>query len=174
MATNVVGKRTVSQSGVGAVKKYLSFQLASEQYAVEVSKVREIVSAQKITPVPNMPPEIKGVINLRGRVIPAIDLRLKLGFPPQGYSQKTCIIVVQPGEGNATQTGMIVDEVTEVSPLGSDIIQPTPDFGQIHAPKFVVGVAQVKGCVKLLLDLELALSPDDTARLEAVVSGGLN
>src|SRR3954454_15011747 len=95
--------------------KYLTFQLASEEFGIRVLKVREIMGLQDITAVPQTPAHVKGVINLRGKVIPVIDLRLKFGLPPGEYDQRTCIIVAQvQGESGPIQMGVIVDGVSEV------------------------------------------------------------
>jgi purine-binding chemotaxis protein CheW len=134
--------------------KYLTFQLAKEEFAVQVLHVREIMGVQEITAVPQMPYHVKGVLNLRGKVIPVLDLRLKFGMQELEYTQRTCIIVVQI-EGNAGRisTGIIVDGVSEVLTLQAADIEDTPDFGMGAATPYLLGLAKIKGKVKILLDI---------------------
>jgi len=134
--------------------KYLTFQLAKEEFAVQVMHVREIMGVQEITAVPQMPMHVKGVLNLRGKVIPVIDLRLKFGLPEMEYTQRTCIIVVQvEGQAGRVSTGIIVDGVSEVLTLQSADIEDTPDFGMGAATPYLLGLAKIKGKVKILLDI---------------------
>ena len=149
--------------------KYLSFQLGREEYAIQVVKVREILGIQHITGVPHMPADVKGVINLRGRVIPVIDLRLKFGFEEKEYGQRTCIIVVQLKRESAVQMGIIVDEVSEVMNLAPADIQNTPDFGSEAAPPYLLGMANLRGKVKILLDIEEVLTGTDVAGIADVL-----
>jgi len=150
--------------------KYLTFHLGREEFAIRVVKVREIMGIQDITAVPQTPAYIKGVINLRGKVIPVVDLRLKFGLPEAQYTQRTCIIVVQvQDEGVAIQTGIVVDEVSEVLNLVDGDIEDTPDFGDGVATPFLLGMAKVKGKVKILLDIDQALSGRELHGLEAVL-----
>jgi len=135
--------------------KYLTFQLAKEEFAVQVMHVREIMGVQEITAVPQMPMHVKGVLNLRGKVIPVIDLRLKFGLPEIEYTQRTCIIVVQvEGLAGRVSTGIIVDGVSEVLTLQSADIEDTPDFGMGAATPYLLGLAKIKGKVKILLDID--------------------
>jgi purine-binding chemotaxis protein CheW len=145
--------------------KYLSFQLGREEYAIQVLKVREIMGIQHITSVPHMPRDVKGVINLRGRVVPVIDLRLKFGLEEKEYGQRTCIIVVQLQKDSAVQMGIIVDEVSEVLNLAAGDIQDTPDFGGESAPPYLLGMANLKGRVKILLDIDEILTGADVQGL---------
>lgn len=134
--------------------KYLTFQLGKEEFAVQVMHVREIMGIQEITAVPQMPFHVKGVLNLRGKVIPVIDLRLKFGMPEMEYTQRTCIIVVQvEGQAGRVSTGIIVDGVSEVLTLQSADIEDTPDFGMGAATPYLLGLAKIKGKVKILLDI---------------------
>ena len=111
--------------------KYLTFQLANEEFGIRVLKVREIMGLQEITAVPQTPAHIKGVINLRGKVVPVIDLRLKFGLAAAEYTQRTCIIVTQmQGESGAVLMGIVVDGVSEVLNLTAAEIEDTPDFGE--------------------------------------------
>ena len=118
-----------------------------------------------------MPAYVKGVINLRGKVISVVDLRLKFGLAEREYTPRTCIIVVQVHSGGvAIQTGMIVDEVSEVLNLVSSEIEDTPDFGEDGATPYLLGVAKVKGGVKMLLDIDQVLANSETMSLAGLVN----
>ena len=150
--------------------KYLTFLLAKEEYAIQVLKVREIMGILHITTVPQTPPDVKGVINLRGKVIPVTDLRLKFGFPETEYTPRTCIIVVQLQGESATQVGIIVDEVCEVLNLAQADIQDTPDFGRGISTPYLLGMAKVKGKVKILLDIDHVVSAQEIHGMEEIFS----
>lgn len=151
--------------------KYLAFRLGKEDFAIQVLKVREIVGIQDITSVPQMPGYVKGVINLRGKVIPVVDLRLKFGLQEREYTQRTCIIVVQVHHGDvAIQTGIIVDEVSEVLNLAAGEIEDTPDFGEDVGTPYLLGMAKVKGNVKMLLDIDQILASSETMSLSGLVN----
>ncbi|MBI5282210.1 MAG: purine-binding chemotaxis protein CheW [Candidatus Solibacter usitatus] len=159
--------------------KYLTFQLGAEEFGIRVLKVREIMGVQEITAVPHTPPYVRGVINLRGKVIPVVDLRLKFGLPEQEYTQRTCIIVVQvQGEaGSPASTmlmGIVVDGVAEVLNLAAADIEDTPDFGHGAATPYLLGMAKVKGKVKILLEIQQVLASAGLAALPklAVEAGG--
>jgi purine-binding chemotaxis protein CheW len=151
--------QTSERNSAGAQKlagKYLTFALQRESYGIEVLKVREIIRLTNITAVPQMPDFIKGVINLRGKIIPVMDLRLRFGFTDTKDTDLTCIIVVQvklPG-GKAAQMGVIVDGVEEVANLTVADIEETPDFGGQVSTDYIIGMAKVKGTVKTLLDID--------------------
>ncbi len=149
--------------------KYLTFQLANEEFGIRVLKVREIMGVQEITAVPQVPPHIKGVINLRGKVIPVVDLRLKFGVPAAEYTQRTCIIVTQvQGEASTVMMGIVVDGVSEVLTLSGQEIEDTPDFGDEIAAQYLLGMAKVKGKVKILLDIDKVLSAQELQKLNAI------
>jgi purine-binding chemotaxis protein CheW len=144
--------------------KYLTFALSSEEYGLPVLRVREIIKMMDITEVPQVPPHIKGVLNLRGKVIPVIDLRLKLGFAPGEVTSRTCIIVVEVAlAARRVMMGIIVDHVSEVLNIVADEIEPTPEFGDRVCTDYIKGMAKVKGTVKILLDLDRVLGTDDAA-----------
>ena len=150
--------------------KYLTFQLGNEEFGVRVLKVREIMGLQEITSVPQTPCHVKGVINLRGKVIPVIDLRIKFGLPNAEYAQRTCIIVTQvQGEAGAVLMGVVVDGVSEVLNLTGTEIEDTPDFGEEAAGKYLLGMAKVKGKVKILLDIDQVLSSQDLRGLSEML-----
>jgi purine-binding chemotaxis protein CheW len=147
--------------------KYLVFHLAREEFGIRVLKVREIMGVQDITAVPHTPPHVKGVINLRGKVIPVVDLRLKFGMVEIEYTQRTCIIVVQvQGEAGSMLVGIIVDGVAEVLNLAAADIEDTPDFGQGVVSHYLLGMAKIKGKVKILLDIDQALTNQEVHRLD--------
>jgi purine-binding chemotaxis protein CheW len=153
------------------VGKYLTFLLGREEFAIRVPKVREIMGIQDITAVPQTPGYVKGVINLRGKVIPVVDLRLKFCLPEMEYTQRTCIIVVQvQSAGVSLQTGIVVDEVSEVLNLAAGDIEDTPDFGEgaAAAASYLLGMAKVKGRVKILLDIDRVLSTQEIHGLDAL------
>lgn len=144
-----------TQEPAALAGKYLTFALAGEEYGLPVLKVREIIKILDITAVPQAPPHVKGVINLRGKVIPVVDLRLKFGFASQEYDERTCIIVVEIVlQTSKVMMGVVVDAVSEVLTITADEIEATPDFGEHVNTEFMKGVAKVKGRVKFLLDLD--------------------
>lgn len=150
--------------------KYLVFHLGREEFGIQVLKVREIMGIQDITAVPQTPVFVKGVINLRGKVIPVVDLRAKFGLPAIDYSQRTCIIVVQvEGDAGGMLMGIVVDGVSEVLNLAAGEIEDTPDFGQGVETPYLLGMAKVKGKVKILLDISQVLSTAELKGLEAVL-----
>lgn len=135
--------------------KYLTFSLANEEYGVGILKVREIIGVMEITAVPHTPPYIKGVINLRGRVIPVLDLRLKFGMTAKEYDERTCVIVVEiQGRNSTVQVGMVVDSVSEVVNIAAGEIEPPPSMGSSTEGDNILGMAKVKGEVKILLDVD--------------------
>lgn len=142
--------------------KYLTVGLDSECYAIAVLNVREIMRATKITPVPQMPEFVKGVINLRGRVIPIIDLRVKFGLRA-AFDERTCIVVVQVkhASGKPLQMGLVVDCVEEVLKIEDSDIETPPDFGVRVDMSYLLGMAKVKGSVKTLLDLDRVVAAEE-------------
>jgi purine-binding chemotaxis protein CheW len=150
--------------------KYLIFHLGDEEFGTEVLKVREIMGLQDITTVPQTPAFVKGVINLRGKVIPVVDLRLKFGFPAQEYTPRTCIIVIRTTQADQDlMIGIIVDGVAEVLNLTEAEIEDTPDFGAGVATPFLKGMAKIKGKVKILLDIDRVLSAAEIGGIESML-----
>jgi purine-binding chemotaxis protein CheW len=150
--------------------KYLTFRLAEEEFGIRVLKVREIMGLQDITAVPQTPGHVKGVINLRGKVVPVIDLRLKFGMPAAEYTQRTCIIVTQvQGESAPVLMGIVVDGVSEVLNLAPAEIEDAPDFGDEAAVQYLLGMAKSKGKVKILLDIDKVLSSQELHNLNAIL-----
>lgn len=173
MESTVVSEReqaTALNKGHDRGGKYLVFHLGREEFGIRVLKVREIMGIQEITAVPQTPAHVKGVINLRGKVIPVVDLRLKFGMPEQEYTQRTCIIVVQVrGEAGHMLMGIVVDGVAEVLNLAAADIEDTPDFGEGAASSCLLGMAKVKGKVKILLQIEQVLTSQDLHALNTLV-----
>ncbi len=150
--------------------KYLTFMLAEEEYGLEIMKVREIIGLMDITKLPRTPEFVKGVINLRGKVIPVVDLRLKFGLPETEYTDKTCIIVVEISiEGGTHQMGIIVDEVSEVMNVTSDELEPTPKFGVALDTEFILAMAKMKDSVRTLLDINKVLSDEEMKALSGAI-----
>jgi len=139
--------------------KYLTFKLEAEEFGLEILKVQEIIKMMEITKIPRMPEFVKGVINLRGKVIPVVDIRLKFGMPSKEPTDKTCVIVVQVGNGGGSVTmGSIVDEVSEVLDIGGELIEAAPEFGTSVNTDFILGMGKVGKKVVMLLDVDKVLS----------------
>jgi purine-binding chemotaxis protein CheW len=150
--------------------KYLVFHLGQEEFGIRVLIVREIMGVQNITAIPQTPLYVKGVINLRGKVIPVVDLRLKFGLPPQEYTQRTCIIVVRiEGDSGPLLMGIVVDGVAEVLNLAGADIEDAPDFGDQTAASYLLGMAKVGGKVKILLEIDRVLTSRDLGELSRLV-----
>lgn len=143
--------------------KYLTFRLADEEYGLQILKVREINGIMDITAVPRMPRFMKGVINLRGKVIPVIDLRLKFNLSEAEYTEQTCIIVVDVGRN----IGIIVDTVSEVLDISGDNIEPPPALESNAKEHFILGMGKVGDEVKILLNIDHVLSADEMAAVAA-------
>jgi len=149
------------ESGLTA-GKYLTFNLKDEGYGIGILKVREIIGMMEITPVPKTPEFIKGVINLRGKVIPVVDLRMKFGLEPADYDERTCIIVVEvPTAEGVRAVGIVVDSVSEVANIGDEEIEATPSFGVEVDTAYILGMAKFGNEVKILLDIARVVSGDE-------------
>ena len=161
--TNVAEKREqVTSSLLEKAGKYLTFALGKEEYGLEILKVREIIGYVDITAVPQTPHYVKGVINLRGQVIPVIELRAKFGLPSTEVTDQTCVIVVEVASGNRTYSkGLIVDNVEEVLDIAGENIEETPQFGSNIDTEFILGMGKVGDAVKILLDIDKVLANDD-------------
>ena len=159
MSTQVA---TETQCVANAGGKYLTFKLNEEFYGIAVLRIREIIRLQSITTVPQMPAYIKGVLNLRGKIIPVVDLRLKFCLSQANDTERTCIIVVhvQSSQRSAIPMGIIVDSVEEVLNIAASDIEPTPDFGTAVDTQYLLGMAKVKGEVKTLLDIDRVLASE--------------
>jgi purine-binding chemotaxis protein CheW len=147
--------------------KYLTFSLDKEEYGIGILKVREIIGMMPITAVPQTPSFVKGVINLRGKVIPVMDLRLKFGMMEIDYTDRTSIIVVEVrGAGSKVQIGIVVDRVSEVVNIREDDIENAPTFGTSLDTEYILGMAKMEGGVKILLDIDRVLSAEEMGALE--------
>ena len=141
--------------------KYMGFQIGKETFGVEILKVQEIMGVLEVTAVPRTPPFVRGVINLRGRVIPVVDLRRKFDLPAVPDTELTCIVVVQVVMTKGPVTvGLIVDQVTEVMNIGAGNVEPTPALGQGEAAEFLLGIGKFNQIVVLLLNVDRILSDE--------------
>jgi len=148
--------------------KYLTFALAGEEYGIGILKVKEIIGLMTITTVPQTPTYVKGVINLRGKVIPVVDLRLKFGMEPMEYTDRTCIIVVEiRGAERTVLMGIVVDSVSEVLNIKGSEIEDTPNFGSKLNTAFILGMAKTNDSVKILLDIDRVFREEDLNIVEA-------
>lgn len=151
-------------TGASQAGQYLTFQLAGEEYAVELLQAREILRYEQVTRVPTAPPSIRGVLNLRGRVVPVVDLAVKLGLPDTPVTGRTCIVIVDVAlEGERTVMGVIAEAVSQVVDLAAGDIEPPPPFGPRARVEFLRGMARLGERFALLLDLDLLLSAEDAA-----------
>ena len=145
--------------------KYLTFALANEEYGLEILKVREIIGYIDVTAVPQTPHHVKGVINLRGQVIPVIDLRAKFGIATTEVTDQTCIIVVEITQaGRKFNTGIIVDRVQEVLDIAGQDIEEAPQFGASVDTNFILGMGKIGDKVKILLDIDRVLGENGLGR----------
>ena len=147
--------------------KYLTFALAAEEYGISILKIKEIIGMMPITTIPQTPEFVKGVINLRGKVIPVVDLRLRFGMERIDYTERTCIVVVEISGGAGTvMIGIVVDSVSEVLNIKGGDIEETPTFGTKLETDYILGMAKVQGGVKILLDIDRVLSRDEVVLLD--------
>ena len=139
--------------------RFLTFCVGQEVFGIEIRVVKEIIGLQHINTLPEVPAYIRGVINLRGRVIPVIDMRLKLKKEEADYTDRTCIIVIETQQISA---GLIVDQVAEVLSIGEENICPPPELGKGVSSRYINGIGKVDGQVKLLLDCEMLFDSEET------------
>lgn len=144
-----------------AAGKYLTFILGDGAYGIPILKVREIIRLLDITPIPRMPDYVRGVINLRGKIVPVIDLRMKFGLPNTSTTNRTCIIVTHVTIGAATKLmGLIVDALEEVYQINAEDLAPAPDFGKGTSSGHIQNMAKIKGHLKALLNLDEIVQND--------------
>lgn len=157
-----------STQGVMAMGgKYLTFQMGREIFGIEILKVQEIIGMMNVTKVPRTPDFVRGVINLRGKVIPVVDLRLKFNLTPKEDTDRTCIIVVQLSvQAGVVIMGLIVDEVSEVLNIGGSQIEAPPSFGARVDTEFILGMGKVGQKVVMLLDVDKVLSKGEVTAVE--------
>jgi purine-binding chemotaxis protein CheW len=147
--------------------KYLTFALAKEEYGIRIMKIKEIIGMMPITCVPQTHAHVKGVINLRGKVIPVIDLRLRFGMEAAAYTERTCIIVVEISASSRTiQVGIVVDAVSEVLNVREEDIQSPPEFGSNLKIDYILGMAKIGGGVKILLEIDRVLSDENAVSIQ--------
>jgi purine-binding chemotaxis protein CheW len=159
------GRRAVNFAALAG--KYLTFGLGTEVYGLEILKVQEIIGIMSITAVPQTPAYVRGVINLRGKVIPVVELRRKFGIEPVGDTERTCIIVVQVmGGAGAITMGILVDEVSEVVDVSADQIEPAPVFGGNINTDFILAMGKIGDHVVILLDIDRVLTTGEMATLD--------
>jgi purine-binding chemotaxis protein CheW len=144
--------------------KYLTFTVGKEDYGIEISHVTEIIGIQKITDVPDMPPYIKGVINLRGKVIPVMDVRLRFRMPEREYDDRTCTVVVNV---NGTPVGLVVDTVKEVVDIPENQIELPPEVAGSSTQRYIKGLGKIGEEVKILLDVERLVRNEDMAAMQS-------
>ena len=151
-----------TKTAAGTAGKYLTFTLQDESFGIDVLKVREIIRRTHITPVPQMPAHVCGVINLRGKIIPVMDLRVRFEFASAANTEQACIIVVQVKlpDGKVTQMGLVVDGVEEVINIAESDIAETPNFGGQICTDYIIGIAKIKGQVNALLDIDAVVGND--------------
>jgi purine-binding chemotaxis protein CheW len=169
MAIQKISEELHTQEASSLDGKYLTFELGQEEYGVGILKIKEIIGMMPITSVPDTPSFIRGVIKLRGKVIPITDLRMKFGLENTDYTKRTCIVVVEIGDGAELLTmGLVVDGVSEVANIRGGEIEATPDFGNGKNSNFVQGMAKIAGGVKILLDIDRILTGEQLAGLETL------
>lgn len=147
--------------------KHLTFSLGKETYGIPIQHVQQIIGMMDITEIPHTPKFIKGVTNLRGKIIPILDLRLKFELPPIDYTDRTCIIIVEMHvNGIKKWMGVVVDAVSEVLNIQSSEIEPPPQYGTQTENDFLTGMGKVKGKVILLLEMQKVLNQEDLKLLQ--------
>ena len=147
--------------------KYLTFNLADEEYGIGILKIKEIIGMLPATSVPKTPDFVKGVINLRGKVIPVVDLRGRFGIEEIEYTDRTCTIVVEiEGQAGTILMGIVVDSVSEVLNIKGEDIEESPAFGARLDTNYILGMAKMEGSVKLLLDIDRVMSEEEVSGLE--------
>jgi len=150
-------------------RQYLTFTLGGEMFAVETLSVKEIIEYGQITAVPMMPPSIRGVINLRGAVVPVIDLKARFGAPATEVTRRTCIVIIELGAEDEHQViGIVVDTVSEVLEIPPSEIEPPPAFGARIRADFISGMGKIAGHFVILLDMGRVLSVDELSTLSAL------
>lgn len=170
-----MSKASATTTTVGLTEKagrYLTFGLGRESYGLPVLRVREIIRMIDITPVPRMPAYVKGVINLRGKVMPVIDLRIRFNLATAEFTERTCTIIVQANTGpdSSTLLGLIVDAVEEVAQITEQHLEPSPDFGSNLNTDYIIAMARIKGSVKTLLDIDAIIAADASKSIDVTTA----
>ena len=169
MNGTIENKTKAAGTSAFAAGKFLSFYLSKEEYGIAILKVREIIGMVDVTPLPRTPDFVRGVINLRGKIIPVIDLRLKFGMPPADYTNETCIVVVDVGrEGESSvQVGCIVDTVSEVLTVDNEQFEAPPRCANASGD-YIAGLGKLKDRVLILLDIDKVIGDLNPALLGQV------
>ena len=171
MSTPTATETPVTSAALGKALagRYLTFGLGPESYGIPVLHIREIIRMPEVTAVPQMPPYVRGVLNLRGKIIPVIDLRRRFQLAHDSIDERTCVVVVQvtTATGGALQMGLVVDCVEEVVTVHPEEIEPPPRFGSTLAADYLLGMAKIKGKVKTLLDIDKVVAADGLASIAA-------
>ena len=156
----------------GGPHKFLTFALAGEEYGISIMKIKEIIGMMQVTVLPQTPDYVKGVINLRGKVIPIIDLRCKFNLEQVEPSERTCIIVIESENDDQTQTlvGLIIDAVSEVINLKGDEVEPAPTMQSNLNEQLILGLAKCESGVKILLDIDKVINHDELREIEQEAS----
>jgi len=147
--------------------KYLTFHIAGEDYGIDIVYVTEIIGIQKITDVPDMPDYVKGVINLRGKVIPVMDVRLRFHLPERDYDERTCIVVV---DIEGTAVGLVVDQVNEVADIPEKDVEPPPRSSKGATSRYLKGMGKVGNEVRILLSVDKLLQEEELSELAGVTA----
>jgi purine-binding chemotaxis protein CheW len=152
-------RKTAKQATVAQTNKYLTFELAGETYGIGILKIREIIKVMEITSLPNASNSVRGVINLRGKIIPVVDLRMRFGVEAAEFTDRTCIVVVdlENEAGVRTLVGATVDSVSEVSQIPAGDVEPPPELGMAASDHHIQGMAKLKDKVVILLDIDKVL-----------------
>jgi purine-binding chemotaxis protein CheW len=152
-----------------SAQRYLTFRLGETSYAIGILNVQEIIGLLRITPVPGTPPHVRGVVNLRGKVIPVVDLRTRFGMPVAPDTERTCIVITQiNGSRGPATVGVVVEDVAQVVDLPPESVEAVPEFGIHVRTDFLIGVARLAEDVILLLDVDAVLSRDDVELVEGL------
>jgi purine-binding chemotaxis protein CheW len=150
-------------------RQYVTFSLMGEEYALKIHQVREIITYEPMTAIPSMPPVVRGVLNLRGFVVPVIDLPVKFGLPQTPLGPNTYLVIVDPAwAGETVRLGLVSPELGRVIELAEDEIKPVPDFGTRIQSEYLRGVAHIDGRTVLFLDTERLLSAAEILRITAL------
>jgi purine-binding chemotaxis protein CheW len=159
---------TQNDFGSGGPQKFLTFSLAGEEYGINIMKIKEIIGMMPVTVLPQTPEYVKGVINLRGKVIPIIDLRCKFNLEQVEPTERTCIIVIEAEDNAQVQTlvGLIIDGVSEVVTLKGDEVEPAPNMQTDLHEQLILGLAKCENGVKILLDIDKVINHDELAGIE--------
>lgn len=140
--------------------QYLTFELNQEHYGVEILRVQEIKGWDQVTPIPNTPPHLCGVLNLRGAIVPIVDLRLLFDMPFEPYTKTTVVVVLRVQDVTSRTVGIVVDAVSDAHNVHPDEIRPTPDFGELISTDFITGISRIDDNMVMLLDVDTLLNSE--------------